>query len=135
MPKRTVTASDVRDAGTLNTRVFDPGDEIFEEGDEGRNAYIILSGLVEITKAGWDGDKVIGYTGEGEIFGEMSLIDAAPRMASARAVKETRVLVVPEEILRDKMAKADPFIRDLLRILVDGLRTLTEDRILKGEKP
>jgi CRP-like cAMP-binding protein len=133
MPKRTVTANDVHDGGSLNTRVFEPGDGIFEEGEEGRNAYIILSGLVEISKAGWDGEKVIGYTGQGEIFGEMSLIDAAPRMASARAVKETRCLVVPEEILRDKMEKADPFIRDLLRILVDGLRSLTEDRILKGE--
>ncbi|MEX2643915.1 MAG: cyclic nucleotide-binding domain-containing protein [Acetobacterales bacterium] len=135
MAKRIIHSRRVGQHQSLNTRSFPAGSLIFEEGTEGHTAYIILSGLVEITKTGWAGEEVLGYTGQDEIFGEMSLIDSAPRMASARAVKDTECLVIPEEVLRDKLEKADPFIRDLLNILVDGLRSLTEDRILKVDNP
>lgn len=50
-------------------------------------------------------------------------------MASATAIKETVCVVMPENLLRTRLASADPFVRDLLFVLVRGLRQVTQDMI------
>ena len=62
------------------------GVEIFREGRSGKTAYIVQSGLVEISKIHSTGESMTGYIGAGEIFDEMPPIDAEPRMANARAL-------------------------------------------------
>ncbi len=68
---------------TLNLQEYAAGDTIFSEGNPGKCAFIVQSGIIEITKIGAKGEVVIGYVGAGEIFGEMAPIDNEPRMASA----------------------------------------------------
>ena len=115
----------------LELRTFPAGTAIFSEGKPGQKAYIVQSGLVEISKLSPDGETVIGYIGAGEIFGEMAPIDAEPRMASARVLRETVCVVVPSDVFRRKMKEADPFIRDLLHVLVHALRSVT-DKMMRG---
>ena len=103
--------------------------KIFKEGDEGNRAYVVQAGEVEIIKSTGDEDKdiVLGTIGKGGIFGEMALIDDKPRMASARAGKGgATVIVVSRMMFQQKMAKTDPFIRGLLNILSDNIRSLTK---------
>ena len=69
-----------------DTRPFAAGATIFREGDEGHEMFVIREGLVEILLH----DKVVATLSEGEIFGEMALIDARPRSATARARKTAR---------------------------------------------
>jgi CRP/FNR family cyclic AMP-dependent transcriptional regulator len=53
-------------------------------------------------------------------------MDNEPRMASAKAVKDTICVVIPEELLKAKIEGADPFIRDLMCVLIRGLRQVTK---------
>lgn len=62
------------------------GDVIFRQGYPGDHAYIIQSGSVEIYDQQPDGSiKQLAILGKGEMFGELALLDDAPRSASARA--------------------------------------------------
>src|ERR1700753_1656992 len=98
----------------MRTATFQPGELIFREGDESREAYWILSGQVEISIETPQGRSVLTILEEGEIFGEMGMIDDLPRAASARALTETEVDVVHErdfhyEVLRDE-ARLLPYL-------------------------
>ena len=103
----------------LERRTFGPGDKIFTEGQEGDRAYIIQEGEVEIFK----GETLLGRIGKGAIFGEMALLDDSPRMASARASSGTTVIIVSRQTFEAKMKKTDPFVRGLLNILADTVRS------------
>ena len=101
------------------------GTNIFKEGDMGDRAYVIQQGLVEIVKSTDDGDIVLGTVGKGAIFGEMALIDDGPRMATARAAKACTLIVITRPAFEVKMARTDPFIRGLLKILVENVRSVS----------
>jgi len=108
------------------------GTKIFKEGESGDRAYLIQEGLVEIIKSVDGGDSVLGTVGKGAIFGEMSLIEDGPRIATARAVKACTLIVVTRPAFEAKLKKTDPFIRGLLKILVQNMRTIT-GVVPKGE--
>ncbi len=115
----------------LDRRVYGEGEVIFKEGEVGRRcAYLVETGRVEISKRTADGqEKVLGYIPTGGIFGEMALVDNKPRMARARAVEPTTVIIVTEASLEQKLRKTDPFIRGLLMIFVRNIREMTDKLI------
>ncbi len=119
---------------TMGRRFFAANETIFEDGDIGDNAYIVESGKVEISKAlpGSGRPLIFGYIGVGGIFGEMALIDNKPRMARARAMEPTAVIVVSEATLQSRLGKSDPFIRGLLTIFVRNIRSLTDKLVAAG---
>lgn len=69
---------------------FETGAEVFGEGHEGDQLFIVLSGRVKVQS----GDTVLVELGPGEFFGEMALIDRAPRSATVTASEKTNLLVV-----------------------------------------
>lgn len=98
------------------------GDVIFRDGDPGDRAYLVSIGKVGIFKK-IDGQTLrLATIGEGGIFGEMAVIDSKPRMAEARALADTALVPIPRQVLAAKLARADPFLRALLTILVTNLR-------------
>jgi len=74
-------------AGT--TKDFASGDTIFREGEVGDCMYGVVSGQVELKH----GAKSVGTVEEGDVFGEMAIIDKSPR--SATAIAATDVTVAP----------------------------------------
>jgi CRP/FNR family transcriptional regulator, cyclic AMP receptor protein len=70
-------------------RTYNAGDVIFRQGDEAEELYVIQSGTVEIRL----GNRLLDTLPERSIFGEMALIDDAPR--SATAIAATDVTLVP----------------------------------------
>ena len=110
----------------LTRNTYQAGDSIFKEGDEGNHAYIIQSGEVEIFKMVDGEEKVLGTVGQGGIFGEMAIIDAKPRMAAARASKGSTIIVVTRKMFEQKLKSSDPFIRGLLNILVNHIRSMSQ---------
>lgn len=107
----------------LDRHTFLRGDVIFREGEIGDCAFIINQGLVEITKKSGRRVIVLDRVGAQGIFGEMAMIDAKPRSATATAVEPTQCLIIKNKVLRQKIDKADPFLRALLRIMVRNLRS------------
>jgi CRP/FNR family cyclic AMP-dependent transcriptional regulator len=110
----------------LDRRVFAVDEVIFKEGEVSRRcAYLVENGRVEISKQAEDGrNRVLGYITAGGIFGEMALVDNKPRMAMARAVDATTVIIISENMLDAKLKKADPFIRGLINVFVRNIRDM-----------
>ncbi|HVI52024.1 MAG TPA: cyclic nucleotide-binding domain-containing protein [Candidatus Sulfotelmatobacter sp.] len=121
----------------LDRRVYAAGEMIFKEGEVGRRcAYLVQSGKVEISKKTAEGQaRVLGYITDGGIFGEMALVDNKPRMAMARAVDSTTVIIVTEATFEDKLRKTDPFIRGLLNIFVRNIRETTDKMLNQAGEP
>jgi CRP-like cAMP-binding protein len=107
---------------------FFANETIFEEGDSAAQAYLIDLGLVEISKQRGSRRVVLGRIKPGGIFGEMALIDDAPRMARAVAVADTVCLAIERDKIRSKIESADPLLQGLLRIFVRNIRSLARDR-------
>jgi CRP/FNR family cyclic AMP-dependent transcriptional regulator len=120
----------VSECPALNVMECPAGSMIFSEGRPGKSAFIVQSGIIEITKNGALGEVVIGYVGAGEILGEMAPIDNEPRMASAKALKDTQCIVITEEEFEGKLKDANPFVHDLLYVLVRALRSVTHTLVL-----
>jgi len=75
-------------------RRFAAGQEIFREGAPGDGVYFVKNGLVEIS-SGTGTRRIFSRLGEGEIFGEMAVIELRPRSATASAAQETGVYFLP----------------------------------------
>jgi len=103
---------------------FDTDEYIFVEGDIGDCAYIIDSGMVEISLDKDDRKLVMATLTKGEILGEMAIIDQLPRTASARAIVPTVVTPIPLDYVSQKIEQSDPTVRMFLRIAMTRYRDL-----------
>ncbi|MSO93483.1 MAG: cyclic nucleotide-binding domain-containing protein [Rhodospirillales bacterium] len=115
---------------TSNRKVYPAGSLIFSEGDPGNAAYLVHSGKVQIFHKKGTQEIPLAVLGRGEIFGEMSLVDNMPRMASARAIEESDLTIITDEMLKlkerlEKLEKSDPILRKILGVMVNRLRSRT----------
>lgn len=110
----------------LNRYFVQEGDYIFREGAPGDKAFIVQDGAVEIFKHKREGEVLLGTVATGGIFGEMSLIDDKPRMASARASKPSTLIVIGRGMFTEKLANCDPFLSGLMKILAGNIRMLSD---------
>lgn len=110
----------------MRARRFRRGEVIFHVGDPGDALFIVTSGGVKITLPSETGDEAILATlRPGDFFGELALLDGAPRSATAVALEPTETLVLPRDRFRE-LIDAEPAIRDaLLAALAQELRRLT----------
>jgi CRP/FNR family transcriptional regulator, cyclic AMP receptor protein len=75
--------------GLLHERRYLKGEVIFDEGEEGQTVYVIISGRVLICRQGEPETGKITELEPGVVFGELALLDDAPRAAQARAVDDS----------------------------------------------
>jgi len=73
---------------------FPKGSVLFNEGEPGKEMFVIQSGRVAITKQVRDVEKVLAVLGPGEFFGEMAIISNKPRNASANVQEDAKLLVI-----------------------------------------
>jgi CRP/FNR family transcriptional regulator, cyclic AMP receptor protein len=96
----------------------DPGDEIFSEGESGDALYLVIDGRVRVHKV----DRVIAELGERECFGEMALLDAAPRSASVTSITPTTLLKIAREDFQEIMAEKPEIAQGVIKVLTRRLR-------------
>lgn len=97
------------------------GGTIFERGDDaGGKMYVLLEGLVEIRI----GDRTVETVEPGGFFGEMALIDEAPRSATAVAQVRSRLARVAEKQFIFMVQQTPFFSLHVMRVLVTRLRNL-----------
>jgi CRP/FNR family transcriptional regulator, cyclic AMP receptor protein len=117
-------------------KIFRQGEIIFEENDPADEMYILITGTVGIHKKVNDAYKMLIELKEGDMFGEMAIIDKKPR--SARAVALTSVQLFPvNEILLSQLIKTNPeFTLRLVKILSNRLRESNYQitSLLKGDR-
>jgi CRP/FNR family transcriptional regulator, cyclic AMP receptor protein len=79
-------------------RDFQPHDIIYFPTDPGQSVMVLARGRVKIKSLTPDGKETIfGFIEEGELFGELAVVDSAPRNEYAEAVLETKVIVLPRD--------------------------------------
>ena len=82
-------------AERLDLESFAAGTVMFHHGDPGDSLYVLCSGVVELFFKNDTGERIVLETArEGDFFGEISLIDSGPRMASALVKEDAVALVV-----------------------------------------
>lgn len=99
-----------------------PREKLIAEGDEGQCLYIILKGTVNVHR----GDVQIVTLSDGDHFGEMALIDKAPRSADVTAASEGKLLKISRknffEIIRKEPQLASKLLWSFLQVLSTRLR-------------
>lgn len=103
-----------------NPRICEAGETIFREYDMGAEMYVVLEGEVDLTI----GSTAVETLGPGEPFGEMALIDQAPRVATAIARTACKLAVIPEKRFLFMVQTAPQFALQIMKVMADRLRTM-----------
>jgi len=93
------------------------GETIFREGDEAHEMFVIKTGHVAIRL----GNRTLAELGERSIFGEMGLIDSAPRSASAIAMTDCELVPVSEKQFLFLVSQTPYFALNVMRVLARRL--------------
>ena len=109
------------------------GELLFREGDTGDKVYIIQSGQLEILKQAGPHEVRLAIRDSGDVIGEMSLLEIAPRTATARAVDECRLLALEQHELDILLATSPTAARALLKTITARLRS-TNTLLQQNEK-
>jgi CRP/FNR family transcriptional regulator, cyclic AMP receptor protein len=73
---------------------FPKGTVLFQEGEPGKDMFVLQSGKIAISKKVRDVEKVLAVLGPGEFFGEMAIISNKPRNATATVTEDAKLLVI-----------------------------------------
>ena len=95
--ERELSASIMRAGATLERRSFAPGEALVKQGDEGRELFLVLDGIVDVEV---DGEEV-AEIGPGALLGEMALLEGGKRTATLWATTPVRAVVVPPEAVSE----------------------------------
>ena len=99
-------------------RAYNAGDVIFRQGDKAEELFVIQSGTVEIRL----GNRLLDTLPERGIFGEMALIDGAPRSATAIAATDVKLVPVGEKQFLFLVSRTPYFALNVMRALARRLR-------------
>lgn len=131
--KRVPLFSDLADAelarfaDVTREREYPRNSVILFEDDPGDALYIVSAGQVKVVLIGEDGREVIlSVLGDGDFFGEMSLIDDEPRSAHVIAMKDSHLLVLRRDDFQQQLQQHPSVALKLLRVLVQRLRRADE---------
>lgn len=111
----------------FNSRVVEPNTVIIEEAQDAHALYVVLEGEVEVSKIDEAGDAVVlAYLKTGDVFGEVSLVEARPTIAKVTATEKTVLLVLEK-------ARFDTVTKDYPKVL-EYLSSLSGERLEETEE-
>jgi len=131
-------------------REFPRGTVLFREGEPGKEMYVVQAGRVDISKRVGGVDKILTTLGQGEFFGEMSILNNAPRSATATCAEDSKLLVIDPKTfeamirgnaeialrmikkLADRLQEADHQIENLL--MRDAASRVVHRLLVQAEK-
>jgi CRP/FNR family cyclic AMP-dependent transcriptional regulator len=103
-------------------QAFAAGDKIFVTEDDASLMYVVRSGRVNIMASG----VVLETIGPGGLFGEMALIDGAPRSATAVAVEATEVAPIDRTAFLFMVRQSPDFALEVMSVLATRIRRMNE---------
>ena len=114
-------------------RRFGAGQTLFFEGEEGRDVYVLVEGLVKVVMTAASGRQVIlGLESAGSVLGELSAIDGQPRSASAEAVTPVDAIVLRIEDFRSFLEHQPRVATELLEVVATRLRRTSQRQLEFG---
>lgn len=113
-------------ATVVENRIFNQGELIFSEGDEGIAFYVVLSGRVKIFKLSMDGkEQILHILGPGEPVGEVAVFAGKSFPANAVALEDSRLFYFPKTAFVELIQKNPSIALNMLSILSQRLRRFT----------
>jgi len=119
--------ADVATSGKIRNLVR--GDVLFEAGDDPDSIYVVLTGRIAIALGNRPFDhreSVIALMEEGDLFGEMGMLDKSARSAGARALETSTVLEIPYASVLDQLNASTSLMWNVVRMLSRRLRAMDQ---------
>jgi CRP/FNR family transcriptional regulator, cyclic AMP receptor protein len=114
-------------AAASRLRVFRRGQIVFTAGQPGDTVMVVVSGRLRVVVRSADGGELtLTVVQPGGVVGELAAVDGGPRSADAETLEESRLLLIPREIVRDICARVPDASLALAKSLAVTLRRLTE---------
>ena len=117
----------------LHERVYEKGEIIFEEGDIGHGIFVVVSGKVRVDASSELLKETLLEFGPGEMLGELTLFEEAPRFATAIAAERTVIVALLRAEFSSLLTRNSKLG---VKVLVRLSRTLCQRvrRLLSGER-
>ena len=112
----------ILDRPDVSVSHYAAGETIVKKGEPAKEMFLVRKGRVGIKVA----DKTVEEIEAGGIFGEMALIDHAPRSASAVALEDTDVIPIDERLFVILVQDAPYFALDVMRVLTHRIRKMNQ---------
>ena len=97
---------------------------LFNQGDESDGLYVITSGIIRIYLTAADGrEATVNLSEEGEVIGEMALLDGLPRSAGAAALTDTHLVFIPRTPFLELLETSSKLARQIILTLCERLRS------------
>ena len=103
-------------------KVIEAGSLIVRENDIGDEMYIVKKGKIEIFKETNGEKNSIAFLGEKSFFGEMAILEDAPRSASAKAIEDSALIIINKECFRQAILEYPDIAFEVLKALSSRLR-------------
>jgi CRP/FNR family transcriptional regulator/CRP/FNR family cyclic AMP-dependent transcriptional regulator len=114
-------------AASARRRVYKRGEVIFHEGDPGEALLVLESGRVKVFTYADSGDEtMLAILGPGECFGELALLDGAPRSATVQTLEAVEAVSVGREAFRSLVREHPQMAEHLMHALAAKIRYLTD---------
>jgi CRP/FNR family cyclic AMP-dependent transcriptional regulator len=114
------------ESGALG-RIFQDGEVILRQGEEGTCMYVIQEGQVEVVKELDETEVILAVLGEGELFGEMAIFEREVRMATVRAKGTARVLTVDKKNFLRKIHEDPTLAFRVVQTMSRRIRKLSDE--------
>ena len=117
----------------MPTKLLKAGETVFKQGDTPDGMYYICYGKVKVSREQEGQTQSLGELGEGDVFGEMALINTAPRNATVTATEDCGFYVMNAQNFQHQVNQLDPVMRGVFRVFVVTIRGFLEEKALRQE--
>jgi CRP/FNR family cyclic AMP-dependent transcriptional regulator len=115
-------------ASTMHRRTYRRGEAVFHQGDPGQALHVVYRGRLKIVLPGQHGEEaVLTIVGPGDLFGDLALLDGAPRSASVVALEPVETAVLSRADFVGLLRRSPTVVDGLLATLAQTIRRLSEE--------
>lgn len=113
----------------IPNKIVKAGEAVFREGDDpSEGLYFICYGEVKVFRNEYGTPRDLATLGAGDVFGEMGIINAAPRNASVTAITDCGFFTLSQHNFQHRVNQLDPMLRGSFRVFVLTIRDLMAQR-------
>ena len=108
--------------------VLGPKEILFEEGDLGKDVYVVLSGRLRAFRKTSKGTEILNEIGRGETVGELAFLLNAPRSASVMAIRESRIAHFDRPSFEALLSRKPRLATEIMRLAIERFRNKERTR-------
>ncbi|MEM6664170.1 MAG: cyclic nucleotide-binding domain-containing protein [Pseudomonadota bacterium] len=109
------------------TLTYRAGERLFEKGDDGDAAYIVIEGEVNVLVPTDGGEAAVAVLGEKEIFGEMAVLCDQPRSTAIAAKTDLTTLRLERSVILNMLTEFPDIGLEMIKVLAGRLEATTRD--------